>query len=110
MTTNTADRKALYLTWQRQLLLIGLTGGELSLSLPLLPLKLISIEGCYVESLNELRELVELARRSNLPPLPTYCRSLHEAEASLADHEAGRVIGRVILVPEVDEPKWAFRV
>ncbi len=82
-----------------QLLLVGLAGGELNVSLPLLPLRALKIEGCYVGSLGELRDLVDLVQRAGLPPLPTCCRPLAQAESALADLEAGRVIGRIVLVP-----------
>lgn len=79
--------------------IVGLAGGEMPLSLPMLPLRAMSIEGCYVGSLQELRELVELARTAGLTPVPTMCRHLHEAEASLNDLEAGKITGRIILKP-----------
>jgi len=81
------------------LLLVGLAGGQLDLSLPLLPLRALKIEGCYVGSLGELRELVELVRRTSMPAIPACCRPLAQADAALDDLEAGRVVGRVILHP-----------
>lgn len=82
-----------------RLLLIGLAGGDLNLALPLMPLRVVSIEGCYVGSLPELRELVALVRQTRLPPFPTRCRALHEAEDALRDLEEGRFVGRFVLQP-----------
>jgi propanol-preferring alcohol dehydrogenase len=79
--------------------IVGLAGGEMRLPLPMLPLRAMSIEGRYVGSLQELRELVELARAVGLTPVPTVCRRLHEAEASLNDLEAGKITGRIVLKP-----------
>lgn len=80
-------------------LLVGLAGGEMKVQLPMLPLRAMSIEGCYVGSLPELRELVALVRATGLQPLPTTCRHLHKAESALNDLEAGKIVGRIVLKP-----------
>jgi len=82
-----------------KLLLVGLAGGELTLSLPLLPLRALSLEGCYVGTLQELRDLVALVRSVEMAPMPTTCRHLHEANDALDDLEAGNVVGRIVLRP-----------
>lgn len=81
------------------LVVVGLYGGALTLSLPLLVMKAIRIEGSYVGSLAELRALFALAAEAALPPLPVTTRPLAEASAALADLKAGRVVGRQMLVP-----------
>lgn len=98
-SVQTAEQGLAVLSKGGRLLVVGLAGGELRLALPLLPLRAITIEGCYVGTLPELRELVALVRTTRLPQLPTTCRPLAEAEAALDDLEAGRVIGRTILRP-----------
>jgi alcohol dehydrogenase/propanol-preferring alcohol dehydrogenase len=44
-----------------RLVVVGLFGGALELALPLLPMRTVAIEGSYVGSLQEMRELMALA-------------------------------------------------
>ena len=52
------------------LVVVGLFGGALRLSLPLLPLKHLTIRGSYVGSPAEMAELMALARAGAVPPAP----------------------------------------
>ena len=81
------------------LVVVGLFGGALKLSLPLLPLKHLTIRGSYVGSLAEMRELMDLARGGAVAPLPIEERPLAEAQSALDDLRAGAVLGRVVLRP-----------
>ncbi len=81
------------------LVVVGLFGGSLALSLPLLPLKQLSIRGSYVGSLPEMAALMALVRSGQVPPLPVTQRPLAEAQQSLDDLRGGRVVGRVVLRP-----------
>ncbi len=82
-----------------KLVVVGLIGGDVALSVPLLPLKSLTVQGSYVGSLAELRDLVALAKRHGLPQLPIVRRPLAEAPDALADLHRGRVVGRTVLVP-----------
>lgn len=82
-----------------QLIIIGLFGGELPLSVALLPMRAASVQGSYIGNLPELRELMALVRRDRPQPIPLICRCLDDAPQSLHDLEAGHVVGRVILQP-----------
>lgn len=82
-----------------KLVIVGLFGGRLTLPIPLIPMRAITICGSYVGSLGELRELLLLARRVQLPALPLATRPLDRATETLADLRAGRVTGRVVLKP-----------
>ena len=82
-----------------QLLLVGLMGGALNLPLPVLATKAATLQGCYVGNLAELRELVDLVRLHGLPALPLDRRPLESANQALDDLRAGRVVGRVVLLP-----------
>ena len=82
-----------------QLLLVGLMGGALNLPLPVLATKAATLQGCYVGNLAELRELVDLVRIHGLPALPLDRRPLETANQALDDLRAGRVVGRVVLMP-----------
>ena len=81
------------------LVVVGLFGGALKLSLPLLPLKQLTIRGSYVGSLAEMAELMALARGGAVPPVPIEERPLAAAQAALDDLRAGAVLGRVVLRP-----------
>ena len=50
-------------------------------------------------SLNDLRDLVELAQRVELPQIPLDLRPLALVNEALGDLAEGRVVGRVILQP-----------
>ena len=81
------------------LIVVGLFGGALKLSLPLLPLKQLTIRGSYVGSLPEMAALMRLARSGVIPPLPVDKRPLAAAQTALDDLRAGNVLGRVVLRP-----------
>jgi D-arabinose 1-dehydrogenase-like Zn-dependent alcohol dehydrogenase len=75
----------------------GLYGGELSHPLPPIAQRAIGIVGSYVGNLQELKEVVALAKRRRLKPLPVETRPAAQANAALEDLKAGRVVGRVVL-------------
>lgn len=82
-----------------KVVVVGLFGGALELSLPLLPLRSLTLQGSYVGSLAELQELVALARTKGAPQIPITDRPLDAAQQSLDDLREGRVVGRVVLHP-----------
>ncbi len=79
--------------------IVGLFGGDITLSLPLLPMRAITVQGSYVGSLQEMKELLALVASGKVPPVPLTERPLDQANAALEDLKAGRVIGRAILKP-----------
>jgi D-arabinose 1-dehydrogenase-like Zn-dependent alcohol dehydrogenase len=80
-------------------IIVGLYGGDITLSLPPLPMRAITIQGSYVGSLPEMRELIDLVRRTGLPPVPVATRRLDEVNAVMDQLRAGKVVGRVVLAP-----------
>ena len=78
-------------------IVVGLMGGSLPLSVPLLPLTALTLTGSYVGSPAEMTELMALARAGKIPPLPVERRTLGEAQKTLDDMKAGRIVGRVVL-------------
>jgi D-arabinose 1-dehydrogenase-like Zn-dependent alcohol dehydrogenase len=77
--------------------LVGLHGGELVHPLPPIAQRAIGIVGSYVGNLQELKEVVALARKKKLKPLPIETRPADRAWSALEDLNAGRVAGRVVL-------------
>ena len=77
----------------------GLMGGRLDMPLPMLPLRALSLVGTFVGSLPEAREMLELARRGRISPIPIEKRPLGDANRSLEDLRNGRVAGRIVLTP-----------
>jgi propanol-preferring alcohol dehydrogenase len=76
---------------------VGLYGGDLTLSLPMVPLSGRAIRGSYVGSLQELQELVRLARSGDLEPLPVERISHAKANDAINRVRKGDVKGRLVL-------------
>jgi propanol-preferring alcohol dehydrogenase len=82
-----------------KLIVVGLYGGDITVSLPPFPMRAITLQGSYTGSLTEIGELIELVKRTGLPPVPVATRPLDDVNAVLAELRAGKVIGRVVLTP-----------
>jgi D-arabinose 1-dehydrogenase-like Zn-dependent alcohol dehydrogenase len=78
-------------------IICGLYGGELVHPLPPIAQRAIGIVGSYVGNPQELREVVALAKKGKLKPLPVTTRPGGEASGALEDLNAGRVVGRIVL-------------
>lgn len=99
-TEQTVNSAMAMLTKGGQLVQVGLFGGKVEISTPLMPIRALSYQGSYVGNLGQLRALIDLAKAGKLPPLPIETRPLDQAEAALQDLEAGKVVGRVMLRPQ----------
>jgi len=82
-----------------KLIVVGLMGGEITISLPLIPSRAMTIQGSYVGGLQELRDLMALVREQHVAPPPISTRPLDEAQQVIDELREGRVIGRAVLVP-----------
>lgn len=80
------------------LVCVGLMGGAATVTPVMLAMRAVTVQGSYVGSLEELRELFALAHEQPLPELPVVERPLEDADAALSDLRAGRVRGRIVLV------------
>lgn len=82
-----------------KLVCVGLIGGSAPVLPVMMAMKAVTVQGSYVGSLQEMRDLLALARDGSLPPLPLVQRPLAEAQSALDELRAGRVRGRAILRP-----------
>jgi D-arabinose 1-dehydrogenase-like Zn-dependent alcohol dehydrogenase len=81
------------------LVVVGLFGGDITISTPVLPLKALTLQGSYVGSLAEMKELMALVKELGLPAQPVGIRKLNEADSALSELRAGKVVGRLVLTP-----------
>ena len=77
--------------------IVGLYGGELVHPLPPIAQRAIGVVGSYVGNLQELKDVVALAKKKKLKPAPIETRGAESANRALEDLKAGRVVGRVVL-------------
>jgi D-arabinose 1-dehydrogenase-like Zn-dependent alcohol dehydrogenase len=78
---------------------VGLMGGEITLSIPHFPMKALTIEGSYVGSLQDMKDLMALVEKEHIPAPPISKRPLDDAQAAIDDLRQGKVTGRTVLVP-----------
>ncbi len=81
------------------LVLVGLFGGSLELSLVTIPLKSITIQGAYTGNYNDMVELLDLTRKGTINPIITKHYSLSEANTALEDLKARKILGRAVINP-----------
>ncbi|MGI9387925.1 MAG: alcohol dehydrogenase [Methyloligellaceae bacterium] len=79
---------------------VGLYGGALKIPMPILPLKALTVRGSYVGSCRDLRELIELVKAGKVKPIPVATRPLDQADVTLRDLAAGKIVGRVVLTTD----------
>ena len=80
-----------------KLVQVGLFGGELTLALPLMPIRALTVQGSYVGNPADLREMVALAQNGTLAPLPVEVVPQSQANDALMRLRDGKVTGRVVL-------------
>lgn len=85
-----------------RLVLVGLFGGELRLPTVVATIKMVSVSGSYLGDLQDLREMLTLARGGLLPSIPIECGVLDRESiaASLSRLTSGGVRGRIVLSPD----------
>jgi propanol-preferring alcohol dehydrogenase len=81
------------------MILVGLFGGSIELSLVTIPLKAITIQGAYTGNYNDMVELIGLARRGVINPTISKRYSLSEANTALEDLKARKIMGRAVINP-----------
>lgn len=79
-----------------RLVLVGLFGGELPLSIGATILRAATVQGSHLGSVAELQAVVELARAGRIRPIPIESRPLSEVSRTLDELKGGVLIGRVV--------------
>ena len=80
-----------------KLIQVGLFGGSMTLPLPLMAMRALTVQGSYVGNPRELRELVALAQNGGITPLPITPLPQSSANAALHRLRDGKVTGRIVL-------------
>jgi propanol-preferring alcohol dehydrogenase len=78
---------------------VGLFGGELKLNLVTMPTRAYRLIGSYTGTLNDLIELVSLARRGIIRPIVSNRFKLNQATEALQMLKDGKIIGRGVINP-----------
>ncbi|HSB50718.1 MAG TPA: alcohol dehydrogenase [Nitrosopumilaceae archaeon] len=81
------------------LVLVGLFGGSLEISLVTIPLKAITIQGAYTGNYNDMIELIKLAKKGVIKPVISKRYSIDEANEALENLRARKIIGRAVINP-----------
>ena len=79
-----------------RLILVGLFGGEVPLSVGATILRAITVRGSHLGSIDELKEVIALARAGRFRPIPMTTRPLSAVSESLDELKAGRITGRIV--------------
>ena len=80
-----------------RLVQVGLFGGELTVPLPIMAMRALTVQGSYVGNPKELRELVALAQDGRVAPIPVERVPQADANGALMRLRAGQVVGRIVL-------------
>ena len=97
--SKTAETDIQLLRRRGKLVLVGLFGGELKLSLVTMPTRAYKIIGSYTGSISEMVELVSLAKRGVIKPVVSNRFKLDQATEALTMLKDGKIIGRAVINP-----------
>lgn len=78
------------------LILVGLYGGEISLSLVATIMRALAVRGSHLGSVIELKAVVALAQSGKLRPIPLQKRPLEAVNRTLDELKQGAILGRVV--------------
>lgn len=96
---NTAKTGLGVLRKRGNLILVGLFGGKLDISLVTIPLKAITIQGAYTGNYTDMVELIELAKKGVINPKITKRYALDDANTALEELKARKINGRAVINP-----------
>jgi alcohol dehydrogenase, propanol-preferring len=76
---------------------VGLFGGEVTLALPVMATKALTVTGSFVGSPQQLHDLVDLAAGGAVRPLPVETVPLDDVNDALVRLKEGHITGRLVL-------------
>ena len=82
-----------------KVVLVGLFGGELKLSLITMPTRAYRLIGSYTGNITDLIELVSLAKRAVIKPVVSNRFKLDQATEALQLLKEGKILGRGVINP-----------
>jgi alcohol dehydrogenase, propanol-preferring len=82
-----------------KVVLVGLFGGELKLSLITMPTRAYRLIGSYTGNITDLIELVSLAKRAVIKPVVSNRFKLDQATEALQMLKEGKILGRGVINP-----------
>jgi propanol-preferring alcohol dehydrogenase len=97
--SKTVETDMQFLRRRARLVLVGLFGGELKLSLVTMPTRAYRLIGSYTGTLSDLIELVSLAKRGVIKPVVSNRFTLDQATEALTMLTKGNIIGRGVINP-----------
>ena len=97
--SSTVETDMNFLRRRAKVVLVGLFGGELKLNLISMPTRLYKLIGSYTGSINDLIELVSLAKRDIIKPIISNKFKLEEATKALKMLNDGKILARGVINP-----------
>jgi alcohol dehydrogenase, propanol-preferring len=97
--SKTVETDMQFLRRRARLVLVGLFGGELKLSLVMMPTRAYKIIGSYTGTISDMIELVSLARRGVIKPVVSNRFKLEQATEALTMLKDGKILGRGVINP-----------
>src|SRR6266516_104867 len=97
--SKTVESDMQFLRRRAKLVLVGLFGGELKLSLVSMPTRAYKLIGSYTGTLSDLIELVSLARRGVIKPVVSNRFKLDQATHALTMLKEGKILGSSVINP-----------
>ena len=97
--SKTVETDMQFLRRRARLVLVGLFGGELKLSLVTMPTRAYKLIGSYTGTLSDLIELVSLAKRGVIKPVVSNRFKLDQATEALQMLKDGKILGRGVINP-----------
>ena len=97
--SKTVEGDMQFLRRRARLVLVGLFGGELKLSLVTMPTRAYRLIGSYTGTLSDMIELVSLAQRGVIKPLVSNRFRLNQATEALTMLKEGKILGRGVINP-----------
>jgi propanol-preferring alcohol dehydrogenase len=80
-----------------KLVLLGMSGGEMTLSLAAMVFRANAVMGSNTGNLQDLRDVIALANSGKLKPTPIQLCSKRDTNQAMHDLHSGKVTGRIVL-------------